>query len=243
MRGFFYRILSVLCVATVFAIIFVPAYRSWAETTDKLYEKQVNYKTNPIGIESTPEFSWKLESQEYNQTQTAYQIVVAESKFKLKLKQYVWDSGKVNSDTSVGILYTGDSLEAKKSYYWDVTIWNQDGEKVTSRREDYSTFEMGLLDGDFHGAEWISAPKSEGLVDNSDTSYTIRFDINIGSSMSGLIWGADKSAYGEEYLCGFDTTGDDVYLVTAKIDEEVLSNQRSILIAPKIFFHRYIQKS
>ena len=41
----------------------------------KLYDLKTEYRENPIGLtDKAPRFSWKMESQEKNTLQTAYEI-------------------------------------------------------------------------------------------------------------------------------------------------------------------------
>ena len=63
---------------------------------------------NPIAIDrSTPLLSWNLVSDEKDQKQLAYQILVSGSEENLKkdLGEF-WDSGKVISDESINIIYS-----------------------------------------------------------------------------------------------------------------------------------------
>lgn len=55
------------------------------------------YLTNPVGIESQiPEFSWQIKSDEREQIQKAYQILVASSPELLNAKSVdLWNTGKV----------------------------------------------------------------------------------------------------------------------------------------------------
>jgi len=70
---------------------------------------RVEYKTNPIGIDvEKPRFSWIMESDTRGQKQTAYQVLVSTN--PNVNNGYVWDSGKVLSDRSVGIEYEGQEL-------------------------------------------------------------------------------------------------------------------------------------
>ena len=54
-------------------------------------EVKVLYMTNPLGIDRTPWFSWKLASEEENTLQEAYQIRVTEE----ESGRETWNSGKV----------------------------------------------------------------------------------------------------------------------------------------------------
>ncbi|MCG6191437.1 hypothetical protein K5G00_28760 [Maribellus maritimus] len=67
------------------------------------------YKKAPIGIGTPkPRLSWKIYSEENNQIQTAYQVLVASSPKLLKPgRADLWDSQKVRSYQSVLVEYAG----------------------------------------------------------------------------------------------------------------------------------------
>ena len=47
----------------------------------RLYDFRTEYRENPIGLtEKAPRFSWKIESQEKDTLQTAYEIKVTDEK-------------------------------------------------------------------------------------------------------------------------------------------------------------------
>ncbi len=81
-----------------------------------------NYRENPIGIEAEPVFSWKMLDTTKGQRQTAYRIVVADSKEALADGAYLWDSGMVTSGKSVAVPYGGEGLLAETRYYWKVFV-------------------------------------------------------------------------------------------------------------------------
>ena len=58
---------------------------------------RVEMRTEPVGLDiQQPRFSWQIVSNMRNVNQTAYQIMVAKSPYKLKEgKDLVWNSGKV----------------------------------------------------------------------------------------------------------------------------------------------------
>ena len=77
----------------------------------KLYDLRTEYRENPIGLtDKAPRFSWKIESEEQNTIQTAYEINVTDEKSNV-----VWNSGKKASDQSVLISYEGEKLADEKS--------------------------------------------------------------------------------------------------------------------------------
>ncbi len=102
------------------------------------------YLEAPLGIDMLhPRFSWILESPERGVSQTAYQVLVARSEKALKDgKADRWDSGKVESEKSINIVYEGDTLISGETYYWKVRVWDHDS--TASPWSKATTFQMGL---------------------------------------------------------------------------------------------------
>ena len=73
------------------------------------------YRVNPLGIdEPQPRLTWRVESGERGAKQTAYQILVASSAELLaKNSGDLWDSGKISSDDTVNVAYTGKPLASQ----------------------------------------------------------------------------------------------------------------------------------
>ena len=110
---------------------------------------------NPLGIDATePRLSWRVESRERNQRQTAYRVLVASSEAKLRADQGdMWDSGKEESDRSIHVRYAGKALVSHGECFWKVRVWDAKGEA-----SDWSTpakWTMGILDPAEWKAEWI----------------------------------------------------------------------------------------
>ena len=83
---------------------------------------KIEYRTNPIGIDREPRFSWKLTSGRKDVVQKCYQIqVIADGKL-------AWDSGCVESDQSVLVPYGGKKLEPMTEYRVQVSVWDNYGE-------------------------------------------------------------------------------------------------------------------
>ena len=103
----------------------------------------IEYMKNPLGLdEEKPRFSWKLKSDNQNVVQKAYHIIVEEK----------WDSGKVESDESVHIEYSGEKLMPKTCYSVRVKIWDNYGEESEWIKGE---FETGFLGENFWEAEWL----------------------------------------------------------------------------------------
>ena len=68
---------------------------------------EVDKLISPLGLDNkSPDFSWIINSEDYNIAQTHYQIFVATDEIFSK-NSLVWDSGKVSSDESVYVKYVG----------------------------------------------------------------------------------------------------------------------------------------
>ena len=117
---------------------------------------RAEYRQNPIGIDvREPRLSWQLLSEERGAVQTAYQIQVTPSAEAFDRADCCqWDTGKVASDRSIQIVYSGPQLKARTRYYWRVRTWASDGEPSAWSRPAF--WEMGLLaPGDWQ-ARWIT---------------------------------------------------------------------------------------
>ena len=100
---------------------------------------------NPLGIDNTsPHLSWILTSNEQGEEQHAYQVLVASSeKLLSERKADLWNSGKIVSEQSTGLLYQGKPLTSKDMAYWKVRVWDKEG-KATDWSKP-ACFAIGLL--------------------------------------------------------------------------------------------------
>ncbi len=138
-------------------VALVLSFSACKPTAVRVNDLRCEYREDPLGIDNTaPRLSWKIVGDQNirGQKQTAYQILVAASVQALtKGNGDLWDSGKVKSDQSVSVVYTGQALTSHQSCYWKVRVWDKDG-----KASDWSAtgrFSMGLLNaGDWKG-EWI----------------------------------------------------------------------------------------
>jgi alpha-L-rhamnosidase len=127
--------------------------------------------SNPLSIDLTqPRFSWQLVSDKRNVIQTAYEIQISENAPSLaKNKNLVWNSGKVNSDSSVHVVYKGASLQSGSKYFWQVRVWDNSG-KVSAWSEP-AFWRMGLLNASDWKAKWIE----QDFIEDSITRPTPLF--------------------------------------------------------------------
>jgi len=121
-------------------------------------ELRCEYLRDPLGLDVVkPRFSWILQSNQRNEVQKAYRVIVASSPGLLAKDQGdLWDSGKVLSDESAQVEYGGRSLTSRQSCWWKVRVWNRVGH--ASPWSDPARWEMGLLKPEDWQAKWIDAP-------------------------------------------------------------------------------------
>ncbi|WP_419699487.1 family 78 glycoside hydrolase catalytic domain [Mucilaginibacter sp. NFX135] len=134
----------------------------------KVLNLQCEYKTNPLGIESLkPKLSWQMQSDAHNVMQRAYRVLVADDATQLTNDNAdIWDSGKVPSSSSLQISCNSKPMQAAKTYYWKVMVWDNHGK--ASAWSSTASWQMGLLTkADWHGANWIAydkLPDSSAIV-------------------------------------------------------------------------------
>ena len=114
------------------------------------------YRVNPLGIDETqPRLTWRVESRERGQRQTAYQILVASTEAALKKNVGdLWDSGRVASDQTVNIAYAGQPLVSRQACFWKVRVWDKHGKG--SAWSPPARWTMGLLEAGDWQADYIS---------------------------------------------------------------------------------------
>ncbi len=116
---------------------------------------RTEYQVNPIGIDVVqPRLSWELNDTRRGAVQTAYQVLVADSKEALKSDRGdLWDSGKVASDQSHLVAYAGTPLASRARCWWKVRVWDRNG--LPSGWSPPAYWTVGLLrDADWTG-KWI----------------------------------------------------------------------------------------
>lgn len=79
----------------------------------------------PLGIDVTPTFSWVLTGTGRDETQSAYRLTVSSTRSKADSGAGdTWDSGRISQDNTTDVVYEGNLLSSKTTYYWFVEIWS-----------------------------------------------------------------------------------------------------------------------
>ncbi|NHF59758.1 family 78 glycoside hydrolase catalytic domain [Flavobacteriaceae bacterium TP-CH-4] len=162
---------------------------------ESIAELQVDYQTLPLGIDvETPQFSWQMvtTTSERGMTQEAYRIVVVDEKGTT-----VWDSGKVEDDSSLGIRYKGKELRPRTKYDYTITVWDTKGNTLT----DSAWFETGLLDSTpssqrWNDAKWIGGGEEDMVLYSHYLSvfkleYALQLDEASKSTKASFVFGGN----------------------------------------------------
>jgi len=124
----------------------------------KIIDLTVDELVSPLGIDSeTPMLSYKIISDTEGFVQSAYQILAATSIELLNEKEAdCLNTGKVISNQSVFIPYSGTPLASGQKFYWTVKVWDENG--VVSNYSEAGDAEMGLLRSFDWVGKWLSYP-------------------------------------------------------------------------------------
>ena len=153
------------------------------------------YKADPIGIDVLqPRFSWQLESAGRGVVQTAYQIQTAGSPDGFDSKQaLIWDTGRVDSDQSIHVVYQGPPVGSSTRYFWRVRVW--DGGGQASGWSEPAFWEMGLLAPDEWTAKWITPDLNEDKSKSQPSPMLRReFQVN-GKIRSARLYATSLGLY------------------------------------------------
>ncbi len=173
------------------------------------YNLRCEYLNNPIEIDTpNPRFTWHMHHEQRAQKQTTYQILVS-SKKEFSQSDYgdLWDSGKVESENNVNIVYEGKELKSSTIYYWKVKWWDKNG-----RASDYSEiaeFETAFLQETDWKANWITRKAFTDKKERKKFQYKSGFAIFLGMVREyyGIYIRKEfslikKIKYARLYICG-----------------------------------------
>ncbi len=184
------------------------------------------YKVDPIGIDETqPRLSWIVTSEARGAGQSAYQIIAASSKRDVDAdKADLWDSGKVESDETAHIVYSGETLESEMQVFWKVRVWDREGNP--SAWSDSAMWSMGLLRDSDWKAKWIGYDMKLTKKQKLDAEWSavnrnlhkkahlpapyLRKDFSIGESVKRATVYATALGFYQLYING-KRVGDDFF--------------------------------
>ncbi|MBZ4043862.1 glycoside hydrolase family 78 protein [Flavobacterium hibisci] len=164
-------------------IIALFTFSAKAQTKISVTNLQCEMLTNPEGIDVLkPRLSWQIQSDLNDVKQKSYQILVASTLENLNAnKADLWDSGKVDSDASVNVIYNGKKLGDRQNAFWKVIVFTNKGEIKSAETAHFS---IGILTyADWKSTRWIGYEKLS--KDDSISQYSklsaryLRKEINL----------------------------------------------------------------
>ncbi len=153
-------------------------FRNGYPVNTELYQavgRKENFQFAEIA-QKKPFFGWIVNSTQNNTLQTAYQVLVASSLENIQKNiGDFWDSGKVESDLSVNVSYTGKELQPNSVYFWKVKTWDNHGVessfsvvsqfKTAAELLDYATARYPQQKQDIYPALIKSAGNANWFID------------------------------------------------------------------------------
>jgi alpha-L-rhamnosidase len=204
-----------LFINSMFFIMMIFSFDAVAQNGIIVTELQCEMLTNPEGIDLTqPRLSWQIQSDANQVEQTAYQIIVASTAANLNADTPdLWDSGKVESNESVGIIYNGKRLENRQDAFWKVKVWTNKG---AIKSTNFAHFSIGILTySDWKSTRWIGYDRTAATDSVSQFSKLsaryLRKEIDLKKQI--------KSA--KVYIMGLGLY--ELYINGAKIGNQVLA--------------------
>lgn len=94
-----------------------------------------------LGIDADEiRFFWTLHADAEDARQTAYRVTLALSPQGKGSAEFVWDTGRVESGEQRNIVCKPqDGFRSATFHYWQVTVWDQDGNATTSEPNEFFT--------------------------------------------------------------------------------------------------------
>jgi len=146
-------IMGVIMRNILSVILLVAACIGCTNNQELAVNLRCEYAVNPQGIDVlSPRFSWEISSEERNVSQVSYQILVASSPERLGRNEGdLWDSGVVNTDETLGVVYKGKALQSRDKCFWKVKATTNTGKTGWSKPAEWT---MGLLSSQDWQAKW-----------------------------------------------------------------------------------------
>jgi hypothetical protein len=148
------------------AIVNLPAGAAAQPTAAmRAVDLQCELSKDPMGIDvGKPRLSWRVESSQQGQRQSAWQLLVGSSPDVLEQNRGdLWDSGRIATDQTTFVPYAGAQLASSRRVFWKVRAWDREGHE--SPWSEPATWTMGLLTPEEWKGVWIAAPaETESLL-------------------------------------------------------------------------------
>lgn len=160
--------------------VYVNGYPTSTPLKDAITQNE-NFQFSNISSLS-PSFGWIVGSGKKSSTQTAYRLLLASDKKILEADSAdVWDTGRVNSEQSLHILYNGNPLEPGNVYFWKVKTWDNHGHespysevagfKMADSLVSYATDRLPLQKKDDHPTRIVKVHENSYFADFGKAAF------------------------------------------------------------------------
>ncbi len=161
------------------------------------YDLTCGHRKNPVGTDvPQPRLSWKIKGSGTGIMQSAYSIRVANDP-GFPSSAIVWQSGKIVSDQSVLINYSGKELRPGQRYWWQVRVWDNKGR--ASKWSETALWETGLMSSGNWKAKWI---EMEGDTNRYSPSPHFRKEFSIEKNIARAVVYVTSHGFYELHLNG-----------------------------------------
>jgi alpha-L-rhamnosidase len=148
----------------------------------------VEYENAPENVDprTAPRFSWRVATDRRGARQLAYRVVVGRDAERVAAGEGgLWDTGRVESAASTGVVYGGPGLSADQTYYWSVNCWTDAGETGWA---DPARFATALAPEDWRG-EWVGHQPGTGDTNGWRSQWVAPVDAGTdGATASDAPW-------------------------------------------------------
>ena len=129
-----------------------------SSNTLRVLDLRCDQLREPMGLENpAPRLSWRIDAGgRRGARQVAYRIQTSTTRGGAA---DLWDSGRVDSDDTLGVVYAGRVLESRLRAWWTVEAWDETGASAVS---EPAYWEMGMLRADEWTAQWIGMELAGG---------------------------------------------------------------------------------
>lgn len=167
----------------------------------------IEYREHLLGTGlRKPRFSWTLDSDRRGTMQRAYRLQLAAEGGSFDSP--LWDTGRVESDESLHIVYGGPALASRTGYRVRVKVW--DNFEAESEWSAEAKLETALFSPEEWQARWIT-PDDKDIPADAKPAFLLRRSFEVASPVvSARIYATAAGVY-------------EIYLNGAKVSDDLLA--------------------